>query len=123
MSSRVSCMSAASWRISGAVGSATREATCESTGLPIFAMRSTAMLSPRPGPALRPREAAARRRLAEAVHHEDRCGRRFAVYRELRVARRDEGAVDAERPVHRAGRHGEDEGLHQVPPAEDDFIL
>src|SRR5215212_6058079 len=43
MSSSVSCMSAASRRISGAVGSATGAAFCSSTGLPIFAMRRTAI--------------------------------------------------------------------------------
>src|SRR5688572_8158987 len=45
MSSRVSCMSAASLRISGARGSATGAALRKSTGFPIFAMRSTATAS------------------------------------------------------------------------------
>src|SRR5262249_22977437 len=42
MSSSVSCMSAASCRISGAVGSATGAATCCRIGFPIFAMRRMA---------------------------------------------------------------------------------
>src|SRR5512145_2515912 len=43
MSSSVSCMSAARRRISGALGSSTGAAFCSSTGLPIFAMRRTAI--------------------------------------------------------------------------------
>src|SRR5687768_3588716 len=45
MSSSVSCMSAASLRISGARGSATGAALRSSTGFPIFAMRRTATAS------------------------------------------------------------------------------
>src|SRR6185503_8523820 len=44
MSSMVSCMSAASLRISGALGSATGALGCSSTGFPIRAIRKTAML-------------------------------------------------------------------------------
>src|SRR6185369_7475908 len=46
MSSIVSCMSCASRRISGAVGSATGAEGSSSTGFPIRAIRKTAMLLP-----------------------------------------------------------------------------
>src|SRR5262249_38365186 len=70
----------------------------------------------RPGPALRPRETAARRGLAEAVRHGDLGRRVLAVDGELGRAGGEKRAVDPQGAIARARRHREDEGGHQVPP-------
>src|SRR5688572_26977902 len=74
MSSLVSCMSAARRRISGWVGSSTCAAFCSRMGLPILAMRRTAMLGLLDAPAAAGEElvldvgAVARRAAAPAPH-------------------------------------------------------
>src|SRR5262245_7056336 len=77
----------------------------------------------RPRPRLRPRQAAARSRLAEAVGEEHLRSSGLAVHGELRAAGGEEGAVDAEWPAHRARWHGEDERVHEVPPRQDDLAV
>src|SRR5688500_14934830 len=127
MSSSVSCMSAARARISGAVGWATGGACFSSTGWPVLAVVRTGTARLRRAlwweAGLGPGEHAARRGPPAALLREHLRGRDLAVDREMRAARRQEGAVHAERPAHRARRHGEHEGLDQVPPAEDDLVV
>src|SRR5918992_6294507 len=74
-------------------------------------------------PGFRPGEHAARSGPAAAFLREYSARRHLTVHRKLGAARGKEGAVHAERPVHRAWRHGENEGRHEVPPAEDDLVL